>query len=49
MATQLKLKFKEEEFSKKQKLAENAKQFLEIHVEELEKKLKVSPSFLHEL
>ena len=48
MATQLKQKFKEE-FSKEQKVAESAKRFLEIHVEELEKKLKVSPSFLCEL
>ena len=46
MATQLKLKYKEEELSKERKLAGNAKRFLEIRVEELEKKLKVSPGFL---
>ena len=46
MATQLKMKFKEEEFSKERKLAGNARQFLEIRVEELEKILNVSPGFL---
>ena len=46
MAMQLKQKLREEQFSKEQKLAENAKRLLEIHVEELEKKLKVSPGFL---
>ena len=46
MATKLKLESKEEVFSEERKLAENAKRFLEIHVEELEKKSKVSPGFL---
>ena len=46
MATQLKLKSKAEEFSKERQLAGNARQLLEIRVEELEKKLKVSPGFL---
>lgn len=46
MATQLKLKSKEEEFSKERKRAGNARQFLEIRVEELEKKRKVSLGFL---
>ena len=46
MATQLKLKFKEEEFSEERKDAEKEKRFLKIHVEALEKKLKVSPGFL---
>ena len=49
MATQLKLKSKEVEFSEERKLAGNAKLFLEIRVKELEKKLKVSPSFPCEL
>lgn len=46
MANQLKLNSKEEEFSEERKLAGNAKRFLEVRVEEMEKKLKVSPGFL---
>ena len=44
-SSKLKLKSKAEEFSKERKLAGNARQFLEIRVEELETKLKVSPVF----
>ena len=47
MATQVKLKSKEEEFSEERKLAGNAKRLLEIRVVELENKMKVS--FLCEL
>ena len=43
MATQLKLKSKEVELFEERKLASNAKRYLEMQVEELEKKLEVSP------
>ena len=42
MATQLKLKSKEVEFSEERELTGKAKRYLEMQVEELEKKLNVS-------